>query len=281
VTRLRTRPRGHPPYNPALHGLPAKAWECLRRNQEFRDVIKAARASREEIPDEVLIAIYETSTSASKAASFLLHRCGQPFDLGRPWPDFPLSLKKEFENLFSTKRKYSFGDDFASFSGGGSLPYVVDSIPEGADIISPVGHTLVAIPNHIRDPRHRAAVIQSLSKLVSQPSTRDVRTAANNGRILGSESEWRGFLLVEQWQTSAGFMPGKAANLAAWELYGDAPFGDRAEARAKAAEHFLSEHPKSHKRRSKVLEQVKAIETAIKSVYPSFTPFEAANANAP
>jgi hypothetical protein len=277
---MRTRPSSCRPYNPATHGLPAKAWECLRRNSDFKAVIDAARSSREETQEQAHIAWLEAMLAVNQPAHFLLGRFNEPFNLAQPWPEFPAQFKAEFERFFSTERKHSFGDDFASFSGGGSLPYVVDSIPEGADIIAPMGHTSVAIPNHIRDPRHRAAVIRSLIKLVRKPSAGDVRATANNGRVLGTEAEWRSFLLAEQWQESAGFLPGKAANLAAWEIYGGQTFGGSGKARTTAADRFLTENPKSHKRKSKVEEQVRAIETAIHSVYPDFAPFGAASTSA-
>ena len=91
---------------------------------------------------------------------------------------------------------------------------------------------------------------------------------------MGTEAEWRAFLLVEQWRSrECGKLgPTIAANLSAWEIYAGESFGNTCTERKEAAENFRQECHKLHQHTATIERRVRRVEQAIKSVYPIFDP---------
>jgi hypothetical protein len=202
----------------------------------------------------------------------------ESLDLKLSWKRLPAAQRKRISELFKTNRKFNEADPFAEFAGGGSLPYVynLNANSDTEPNYCPEGHTLIAVPNQIRDTQHRQAILGWLDTRLPRPLFRDLRWLKPNGRALGTKAEWTSFLLVEEWTSEAGggFGIGMAANFAALEIYANFSFGAAPEQRRDAGSEFRATDHKIHPHASTVEKRFRAIEAIIAGVYPAFAPLK-------
>jgi len=286
-------------FNPASFGLAAKVWECLRRNPRFLD-------------DFYMVGVDSEDEALSAAQSFRSRMLGNPIYAAfyDPLVSWRRGDPDERDDAFYLRRAITpemSWDKIDSLVQGGVEDSLVRDRVEPVETPSPEkldprarrtfseaeGRTLLGrlaieldtrklifVPRVVWDPEHKRDILAEIGRLLGEPLAKDTRWLDNAGRALGTAADWRSYVVVCEWQKSGGLWLRKAANLAAWELYEGKSFGNTTEARVAAAKRFLERHPKVHKRRSKVLEQVKAIESAIEGIYPDFAPFVAARPRA-
>jgi hypothetical protein len=206
------------------------------------------------------------------------HYRARSLDLGMTWPDIHPDTRGYLENGLCPYGAFPVATpDRAEID-----PYGKDYNPAKAkEFLSNLTtdldtHRIICVPVTVWDREHKERIISEVADLLGKPLAKDARWLKDNGRTLGSEAEWRAYLLVEQWREPRGanYGVGMAANLAAWEIYGKEDFGIEPQDRIKAAKAFREGCSKTHKYTSKVDKQVKLVERAIKSVYPVFDPIQ-------
>jgi len=252
-------------YNPADDGLAAKAWECLRRNPEFRHD-RNFRGARSQEEAEHSIAHFRARMSSHPFyQAVFLHLRGwtpytshdddrtvskfSPIDESMAWPELDPLAQGSLEDSLAR------------------LDVMTKEIP-----VSDRTHRPIWIPVNVWDARHKADLLLQVSALLGRPIAKDARWLKNPGRTLGTRAQWKAFLLTEKWRTKECGEYGIriAASLAAYEIYGKTSLGDSPKERCAAAKEFRRETPKLHPQTSSVEAQSRALDSAIGSVYPTF-----------
>lgn len=282
------------PYNPASDGFTAKAWECLRRNKEFRKDLHLDDADSED--DAVdLLHIFQTRMATHP---FFAAIRDPLIDLSEAWDDSG-DPEPAYYYLRSLSIHMSWPEIHPITQGGledglgryGAFPIEIPDrsaidpddkkySPDKAekllaDLASNLDtHRAIYVPATVWDRRHKEDILREVAELLGVPLAKDARWLKNRGRALGTEAEWRAFLLVEQWRSrECGKLgPTIAANLAAWEIYAGESFGNTCTERKEAAENFRQECHKLHQHTATIERRVRRVEQAIKSVYPIFDP---------
>ena len=282
------------PYNPAKDGFPAKAWECLRRNEAFYDDYSLSNAHCEE-------------DAIDEAEHFKSHMQSHPFynAVYAPlvqWSEChdsddreqryfllrSLSLHESWHEIHSETKGYLEASLARLEAIEIETPEPIDIDPYSEDDFSETvakkllselwenrsTHRPICIPSVVWDRRHKESILAEVSEILGKPLAKDARWLQNNGRVLGSEAEWRAFLLVEQWlkDECGSYGIGMAANLAAWEIYGGEDFGEKPNIRLKSGKAFRIRCSESHKQTSTIQKRAQKVMRAIKSVYPVFNP---------
>ncbi len=286
-------PRANPlGYNPAEDGFPAKAWECLRRNKAFYDDLNLSHAKSEEDAlslaedfkahmqsNSFYRAIYSPLVEWSwgdpdeKEDWYHLTRC---LDLGTAWPKIHPDTRDLIEDSLSPHEALNFEtpnfEEIDPYKKNFSDAKAKKFLSELANSLET--HRLILLPATVWDRQHKGRILAEVSEILGNPMAKDARWLKNSGRALGSEAEWRSFLLVEQWRNPrcGNYGPGMAANLAAWEIYGGEDFGEEPKVRLGAARAFLKHCEKFQKHAATVEKHVRLIEKAVSSVYPVFDP---------
>lgn len=280
-------------YNPAKDGFPAKAWECLRRSRALRNDVNCVGAESEDDAIDmaaefrskmethpfyrsVYAPLVEWPHYGHDGDKEGLHYFSRRLEFEMPWPDIHKETQGWIENSLQPQSASVVetppADEFHPHS-----KYYKDVKAKGllSDLSEwLVTHRVIVLPQVVWDKPHKARLLAEVEKLIGDPLAKDARWMKNTGRLLGSEAEWRAFLLVEQWRNpSAGrYGLGMAANLAAWEIYGGEDFGTDPQLRVAAAKDFLGGCGKIQKHAATVERHVRRIEKAIASVYPDFNP---------
>jgi hypothetical protein len=287
-------------YNPCPDGLPAKAWECLRRNKAFRkrsDRLKELRAE-------------ETESNAAHLQRIWLQRVQQPIAHVALSHLFPLDIEKDkiLRARFNVdtlwlKTSGAFRAAFASVltpeSAGEKtdpriapplsvyvLPKRISPPPRGiiGRLTSEEGRSELAawlllwepvlkagawsIPQKIRDPAHRNAILDELRKatpIAELPAGPDTKKGSG---YLGTEADWDTWLFISDLQTRVGISRLKAEYQAAWrrfdfKSYSDWPEAERLSNSAEYAAESVHERNAHHITRSR-----QTVDNAIKSIYP-------------
>ena len=283
-------------YNPCPDGLPAKAWECLRRNKAFRK-----RAER----------FQKLRTERTKLQSVLtcrtwLHRMQHPlarvaleclfpmdhekekwlrvvFTVDTKWPDTPEHFREAFASVLTPLDAGAEQDPWAPPTRSQYvLPMRIPPPPKGilGRINSPKGQDeLVAwllqyerllkegawsIPQTIRDPAHRKAVMAELGKAMPKARLSAGPETQRGSSFLGTEADWDTWLFITALRKKSGLSLLKAEPLASWRRfdpkgYWKCPAGDRP---------YKVGVPAIHKSVHHITKSRKAVDEAIKSVYP-------------
>jgi hypothetical protein len=265
------------PYNPCRDGLPAKLWECLRRNPKFtahlkskRDVNKTARAAVWAAADT-----NGQNAFADIALKFLLpvsykkdmaEVLKPQLNENTPWSKTQKEFRSQFEQILPAMLKSPFPLEeppFALFEIGGLLwPMLPMENGQLKDWVRRAQCTwelydVIAVPKFIRDSQQRKAVLRSIDEMVRVAKS-DARYLKPNGRFLGAEAEWRAYLCVEQWEHE-GYDRTHAINFTAYTIHGKVDAGELPRAR----------NIKKHKHYSTVEKQVACIERCIEMTFPT------------
>lgn len=292
------------PYNPCSDSLPAKVWECLRRNRQFKDHFTLAKdcADEEQRHDEYMGLEHEADENGNKAAAFIFATAPE-WDIDQPWPKQPEERRTGFAALFSTEGSYHPCDPNPVFVGGGALPKCVE--PFDLDALLPLKgplppeagfnerrvapdkciqfiseladiqehHVLIAVPKHIRDDGHRKKVLDAIGKLFPEDPSRRAVYLDPVGRVLGTEREWHDFLVHEMWRERlplglSDLLPG-ICELARKERrqYQQAASGQFVGLAKSLIDHI---DDLTTRRGADVRDRIARIERAIDQVYPKF-----------
>ncbi len=225
-------------YNPTPDGLAAKAWECLRRNKEFRSNVDIGFVTGwqnsdpmpEDPPDRYEDLVYLSVTAAednNRVAEIVFDCSDEAWGTDVIWPNLPDQIKSKLSRLFKSPSPQNIYSDFPTFTGGMTAAFQISpkgyphmfseqsrknySESKGLDPLAVleigksmedllIHHSLVAIPKYVRDGAHHKAVLESLKGLMPKPrhSTRALNPTA--GAMMGTESAWVAFLTWEKYK---------------------------------------------------------------------------------
>lgn len=284
-------------YNPAKDGFPAKAWECLRRNQAFWNDVHCVGAESEEDATDMAIEL----RSQMETHPFYRSVYGPLVE----WPHY--GHDGDREGLFYIARRLDFEMPWPSIHKE-TQGWIENSLyPQSASIVEtpPTGefdpysrhyeeakargllsdlsqwlltHRVIVLPQITWDRPHKDRILAELEKFIGEPLAKDARWLKNTGRVLGTDADWRAYLLFEQWRDDLkrDFSRDLAINLVAQEIYskGEITFGVGSEQRVKSAKHDIKGKSSLHAQCYRVRQNVSRIEKAIESVYPVFNPIE-------
>lgn len=269
-----------PPYNPADHGFAAKVWECLRRNEAFRNYLMQLRERRHEF--SYMQTEFRQNCSVNFLVAFIVTEIfgyyvnGNLEILNVPWP---LLHDDGFRDHISRIVDPSYGP----------MPRVIDSLAV-SDQNNPFderlswrtlskGHNIVAIPRVVRDSEHRKKILEYLGHLVSKAPVKRISFRDNlpsGGKMFGTRKDWEMFLFVEALRqrkpprSSPELTLEDALKFAAWRFYEAETFDESkifsAEGRQTARRMYV-------RRGEKVRNHMAPIENGIATVYPRFAVF--------
>ena len=283
------------PYNPCADGFAAKAWECLRRNEEFLAYCDYYLEAKSEDDAEAAIQWYFSDDTHPFHRAALGHligfdplRCGDELALlwtRNSWRDLKEEIQADFELALSWndacrmptpdwpvinpfKPKNSSTPSYSANAHRKCLEQLEEQS---------ITHHFIAVPKVVWTPRHRKEIELQVGELLNKPIG-NVKWIKPTGSTLGSEAKWDSYLRFEEW-TKAGYGRGRACGLVAWEKYEAKnvrqDFGVTPKARKQAAADFLATciGKKEPDKKNNVESHVTLIEKAIKSVFPLFVPF--------
>ena len=281
-------------YNPCADGFAAKLWECLRRNEQFKDECKSWSTIKSKASWAATIARLESSISPAPLFAIVRHLFLGP-DIRVPIEDhfksLSLTLKKTWPELDAENREW-----FLSFGAREKLEraHIPNfTVPRknkkradaDADFFLMEAryfndtHQLCYVPKFIWDSDHKKQIERQLEELLGKPIG-NKKLLKSTGSTLCTEQDWNTFLDYEEW-TRLGFERQDAANLAAERqrvikaenpLYGvEATQGTDVELK-KAAKNFLRLN-KPHPHRTRAEKRISDVERAIVSIFPSFSLF--------
>jgi hypothetical protein len=265
-------------YNPCQDGFPAKVWECLRRNEEFKaafkDIAEAPNSEDRLLKYEALKYLAERDEEENYYADVVLSwlSVDPALDLGKTWPQLPVALQEQLASKFrlSKPRPWIGPTLSACYSGDGfDLDKASRKLVMAENFLR--HYRTIAVPRFIRDSEHRKTILAEIRKLIPKAS-RDARHLKPTGRILGTNAEWNAFLLTETWRAK-GCSLQQAANLATWEIYRRGSFLKCSEGFLLSAEGKGQAQKKAQQRGAKVVEEVRTIERQIHRAFPKFMPF--------
>ena len=282
-------------YNPCADGFAAKAWECLRRNKDFKEALGGQpEYHRDGSFDgfswniditEDMFPFHREALVMLNGYDPLLVECmwNSGVSLEQSWQILPQDSRNRLHDTFLRHLPYRFSVpkietishlvDPKSYSESESRKFFGD-LNECLET-----HELIAVPKFVWDTDHIKKLTDEFKKLLSKPRG-NVKLLKPTGSTLCTEQEWSTFLDYEEW-TRLGFKRQDAANLAAERkrvikaenpLYGvEATRGTDVE-RKKAAKNFLRLN-KAHAHRKRAEKRISDVEKAIASVFPSFSIF--------
>jgi hypothetical protein len=157
-------------YNPCNDGFPAKVWECLRRNEEFKAAFNRIAAASNFEERQLQYEAWEHCPEEPKNdyANAVLSSLpwAQAWDLGKTWRQHPAALRAKLESKFAAAMPLEWVspslDDYLS-SGGFDGTKAIILLGEAALFLKDY-HTIV-VPRFIRDNKHRKAILLAIEEL--------------------------------------------------------------------------------------------------------------------
>lgn len=275
-----------PYYNPCSDGLPAKAWECLRRNSEFRRLLNRERA----IPLQSRAMSWMATTAneqnhlASAALCYLLPtqniESTQCVDVTNPqvnedmpWPQTPSEFRGALERALSFHLPLPIEISPPPVEAMGRLASSDGRAPL-VDWLAEANRTwrnydVVAVPKFVRDTEHRKSIEKDLRERV-RVTARKGRTFTDKGSAFGTEREWDIFLFVER-QMALGDSKLAAWRKAAVEFYGGTALASK---KLLTPEKFAQIADQTDTRQSThIANRVAAVERSVNDAYPVLKAF--------
>ena len=213
-----------PFYNPCDDGFAAKVWECLRRNEKFRDEVESilnAEKSEDDKHWAGMAAAREAESVLNYAAAAVFEQITE-IDINSPWPEQPAEFRTSFERIFSDQRDLPGHAYQPQFVGSTPLPFIATDLdPKDPNNLASTlkmilaDHVLIAVPKHTRDSGHREEVFKELEQLVESPSLKKIALRPT-GKLLGSITGWDAFLIWEHWKD---IIPARGTRLGICKLY--------------------------------------------------------------
>jgi len=273
-------------YNPCTDGFVAKCWECLRRSDKFRsdafwDSPESMNESSEFTPS--WLSNYDTNHSFHNVV--FVHIIGHdPEDrwagMDMPMPRLYLNQTwQEIDPRIKNEINYSiYGDGAFPLEKTPTRDALMECIANNqSKLITQFlheldntlkTHVLVAIPKWVSDNSHKELVLKDLTKIIGKPEG-ETKWFKPGGRSLGTKSEWRAFLLIEDW-LKKNYNYKDSCHLAVWEIYDKVKFGVSFNDRNRIAKKLLRERSRKHKQITKIYRAFDRIKIAIDSIYPNF-----------
>jgi hypothetical protein len=185
-------------YNPCKDGFAAKAWECLRRNKSFNQLLKNENllGSTEAHRDDLAFIFGKLPSRFAFSAYCEIGMGGLTEDQLPPWPELGdqarIALTKTTEWMeLPTKINLPF-------DGEGPFDNSEISLRLGA-----YDGLVVRIPKAVLDTGHRRHIMSYLDALVPKTSTK-YQWRKPEGGLLGTELAWATYLKFEQLERRTG-----------------------------------------------------------------------------
>lgn len=285
-------------YNPCADGFAAKAWECLRRNQNFKATFNHIIEIKE--PEERYYGVLFAENDAGKSGNYLarlIFSKHRNWKINKCWSMQPKINRAAFAALFSKGGKLNLNEE-AVFSGAEPTAYRLDAfnlsdinnwlnsgdknldadkainaLTELAAVCS--HYDLIAVPKMIRHDKHRKKIMAEIDEQIPKSLFKAI-TLKNDGRWLGTETDWDIFNLYERWQ-NLRYTDAASQQLTAHEVAGH-NFGTSEEERREHASSFLKKTGSQtltgkSKRNPETRDAIKIIQDSIASVFPKFEPY--------
>ena len=268
------------PYNPADDGLPAKVWECLRRNSQFREWVDQSLLEDEvdcfdpQFPPAIRARPAKYRKPNKPADCALALALNRSWHQSRPMPGIivsqGISLDSNWGELRSSEQRLI----------SASL-----SVPRASEIKDPAKHPklfwdsitseckVIVIPREFITLKQQRSVLKTIENFLPK-AVRKTQWTKPTGRTLGTKRQWRAFLETEV-RLQQDYDRETALALTAHSMYGDE--ADRVDAKTLRREKAVAVLVKNRKKNphySTVARWVTAIEGAIKSVFPKFQPLD-------
>lgn len=274
------------PYNPTNDGPEAKAWECLRRNKAFRsradrlgkvltgEFIPGANPDRIPGPSYAPMVrekwLHSIQSGPARLALEFLFPAEQAsgFDVETPWPQTPAIFRAGLTSIME-----------------GVMPEVI--LPPPRELLGRLtsadarlklagwfnyarplmaANQAVSIPAAIRDPQHRKVVIAAILKRVPQPFLKAAPRTQRGSSYLGSDTQWRAFLMAEYYE-GMGASRLHARNLVALFLYEKDTYHGLTEPQRLSEQGKAAVKEIAAKYGERVGDYIRAIKEAIGSIY--------------
>ena len=263
-------------YNPADHGLPAKVWECLRRNSQFREwvdqsllddvedsfdpelapAMRAGRAKQRKLNKsaDCALALALNASCYHSGPGIIV---SQGISLDSNWGEIGSRAQREIIDRLKGEPPFEIQ---APEKHRGSFWNRINS-----------DYILIAAPRELINLKHRKNALKVIDGLLPK-TVRKTQWTKPSGRTLGTKRHWRAFLETEM-RVQQGHDRETALALTAHSMYGDESDRDAAKTlRGAKAVAKLVKNRKKHPHFSTVQRWVIAIEGSIKSVFPKFQP---------
>ena len=258
-------------YNPSSHGISAKIWECMRRNQEFRKDVGKLRSMQHiesGIPEK-----FGRFYDENPVAHEIFKEVVASFDTAvrkiedKRWPNLPEKLRTVISDCVKqdmTPTPFSFKP--FTVEPDARHPLTGKRIADQFDF--------VAIPKRVRDSEHRKSVLARLALRVPNAAVKGIHLRddlPSGGKLLGTRKDWEQFLFVEQWcARTPKLSREEVLAIAAWYFYEKDTFNAGSactkDGKKTAKEVYV-------RRGEKVRSNLAAVEKGIDSVYPVFRVF--------
>ena len=255
-------------YNPCKDGFAAKAWECLRRNKSFNQLLKSGilRGRTKASRDHLAAILGRLPSRFAFSAYCEIGMGGLTEDQLPPWPEIGDEAKMA---LTSAAERMELPTKV-------NLPIAGEGPFDNSEILWRLGAydgLIVRIPKAVLDTGHRRHIMSYLDALVPQTSTK-YQWRKPEGGLLGTELAWATYLKFEQLERRTGSRV-HALNLTPY-VSSKTPDREverlmRGDSMGKAEFDRLKKIGR-HKRHSQSESYVLGIEAAIASVYPEFKP---------
>ena len=271
-------------YNPCTDGFPAKAWECLRRNEAFKKQLEEITKIKD--PDDRHWTgesyAYEAERIGNQLAA-LIFSSAKYWNANTCWKDLPRKKQANFASKFRKGRKGSLSSGYC-FTGEELAAYRPDCINREnitAEDLQEINflceyYDFIAVPKKILHDKHRIEILDDIDAQIPKSLFRAI-TLKNDGRWLGTKSDWDIYNLYEGWM-NLGFLHKVSQQLTAHEVAGD-NFGISEKQRRKRANDYLKASGTNetlstkNKRNPETRDAIKIIKDSIASVFPKFEPY--------
>ena len=285
-------------YNPCADGYVAKCWECLRRNESFKKWFNLIIETKE--PDEQRYEKDSAEYEAGKLGNYLARLIFSKYrswKINKCWSLQPKINRTAFTALFTQGEKIDLNEE-AAFSGAEPTAYrlnkhdfddiykMINSAERQLDADKAITalcelkaiwshYDLIAVPKKIRHDKHRKKILADIDAQIPKSLFRAI-TLKNEGRWLGTETDWDIYNLYEGWIKSA-YSEKEAQQLTAHEYNGE-DFGTTKKQRRERASSFLKKAGSQtftgkNKRNPETRDAIKIIKNSIASVFPKFEPY--------
>jgi hypothetical protein len=270
-------------YNPCTDGFPAKVWECLRRNEALKKQLEEITKIKD--PDDRHWTgesyAHEAERIGNPLAAFILSSA-KYWNTNICWNDLPRKKQANFASKFRKGKKISLssqhfftGEELAAYR-----PECINREKITAEDLQEINflceyYDFIAVPKKILHDKHRTEILDDIDAQIPKSLFRAI-TLKNDGRWLGTKSDWDIYNLYEGWM-NLGFLHKVSQQLTAHEAKGH-DFGISDNERRKCANGFLQKSGSGtlthkDKRNSEARDAIKIIKNSITSVFPKFEPY--------
>lgn len=279
-------------YNPCSDGIPAKLWECLRRNRRFRIDLKRARRLLQndlgKYRDDPIHSLSNTNEIADFAMQYLLRETAEVgekvkarhFGEDTPWQHAPRRFRAQMQRVVfhqgllpSQVVPPRFIESDPHFDTDSKTPG--DRLVSGR-WVRYAHHiwekfNVIAVPRVVEDDSHRTEILKELEKALPKTNARELWFKPG-GMILGTAKAWDVFLIWDYWKDKVP-ATGKRIGICKLYLTERHAYDDGAECDFKKLSRNTSQtiDDLASRRGADVKDYLDQVTRAIRGTYPNLT----------